>query len=468
MQHDKDPELVPEKAPAGLHQDAETASLADPDHQHLRFTIEGPRLYVLVLSLCICLFLSTLESTVVGTALVAITNDLKGFDISSWIVTSYLLTYTGFLTVLAKMSDTFGRRLVMSLCIVIFIIFSIACGVAKTMMQLIVFRAFQGIGGGGMYTMAFVILPEMVPPSKYAAYSGIIAGVVALSSLLGPVFGGVISNGGDWKWIFLFNAPAGAVALVLFYFALPAHFPHSLDDVDAPINLRLAQKVRRIDFIGLFLILASSFLLVTAIQEGGIAYPWGSGTVVSLLVLSIVSMVGLAAWGKYFTRKSTTTVREPVLPWTILSDRYAFGLLLVCFFTGLGFLTCVIILPQHYQVVYHDSPATSGYRLLAMTLMTPVGSAAAGYALQKMHSPPLYVFLAGFAFIVLGTGLSTISDHNFDGFPKREYGFQVIMGFGFGINLSSAVMAAPLAFSRRDLGTSEQMRPLQSSRASAR
>jgi len=451
MQHEADLELASEKTATAHLQSTKTANRSDRN-QHLRFAIEGQRLYILVLSLCLCLFLSTLESTVVGTALVAITDDLQGFDISSWIVTSYLLTYTGFLTVLAKMSDTFGRRNVMILCMILFIVFSIACGVAKTMLQLIVFRAFQGIGGGGMYTMAFVILPEMVPPSKYAAYSGIIAGVAALSSLLGPIFGGVISNSGTWVWIFLFNAPAGIVALILFYFALPAHFPYERDDADAPINLQLAQKVRRIDFVGLFLILSSSFLLVAAIQEGGIAHPWGSGVVLSLLVLSFLSMVGLVAWGKYFARR-LTIAQEVVLPCTILSDHYALGLLLVCFFTGLGFITCVITLPQHFQVVFHDSPATAGYRLLAMTLIVPFGSAAAGLALQNLHSPPLYVFLIGFAFIILGTGLSTMTTHVFDRFPAYQYAFQTIMGFGFGINLAGAVVAAPLAFSPQDLGS---------------
>lgn len=431
--------------------DPESTIHQDPN-QHLRFTINGQRLYFLVFSLCLCLFLSTLESTVVGTALIAIADDLQHFDISAWIVTAYLLTYTGFLTILAKMSDTFGRRNVLCFCIFIFIIFSVACGVAKTMMQLLVFRAFQGLGGGGMYTMVFVILPEMVPPSKYAAYSGIIAGVAALSSLLGPIFGGVISDGGKWQWIFLFNAPAGLVALIIFYLTLPAHFPHSVDDVDAPINLRFVEKLRRIDFVGVLLLLASSFLLVTAIQEGGIAYSWNSGTIIALLVISFLCVFGLVAWGKLFTRRSKT-VEEPVLPWTILSDRYAFGLLLVCFFTGLGFITLIIVLPQHFQVVFQDSPAKAGYRLLAMTLIVPFGSGAAGCALQTLRCPPLYVFLTGFAFIILGTGLSTISTHVRGEFPTSEYGFQIIMGFGFGINLAAVVMAAPLSFSRKDLGT---------------
>ncbi|PVI04203.1 MFS general substrate transporter [Periconia macrospinosa] len=377
------------------------------------------------------LFKSQLAARWVGTALVAITDDLQNFVISSWIVTSYLLTYTGFLTVLAKLSDTFGRRNVMAHCIILFIIFSVACGVAKTMLQLIVFRAVQGIGGGGMYTMAFVLLPEMVPPSQYALYSGMISGVAALAHLLGLIFGGVISNNGKWPWIFLLNAPPGFVALILFCLLLPAHFPFSKENTEALINIPLTQKLRRIDSLGLLLLLSS-----------GIGYPCNGGLVLSLLIVSFTCMVGLVAWSKLFTRR-LTTVQEPVLPWMFLSSRYVVSLLFTCFFTGLGFLTSV----------FEDTSATAGFRLLAMTLSVPCGAGAAGYALQTMHSPPLYVFLGEFSFMILGTGLSTIKTHLSGEFPKEQYGLQIIMGLGFGINMAAMVMAAPLAFSQRDLGT---------------
>jgi hypothetical protein len=161
-------------------------------------------------------------------------------------------------------------------------------------------------------------------------------------------------------------------------------------------------------------------------------------------------MIGITGWSKYFTYRKT--LQESVLPWSILSDRYAFGLLLVCFFSGLGFITCIIILPQHYQVVFRDDSSTAGYRLLAMTLVTPIGSGVAGFVLQKLRAPPLYVLLSGFAFIIVGTGLSTITTHTSEKFPISAYGFQVIMGFGFGINLATIVMAAPLTFTSQDLG----------------
>jgi uncharacterized membrane protein len=237
--------------------------------------------------------------------------------------------------------------------------------------------------------------------------------------------------------------------LVLFHLTLPAHFPYTREE-DSPTKLKLGQKLRRIDILGVFLLLASSFLFVTAIEEGGIHYAWNSALVLTLLILSVLLIFGITGWSKYFTKRKT--LQESVLPWTILSDRYALGLLLVCFFSGLGFITCIIILPQHYQVVFRDSASTSGYRLLAMTLVTPLGSGVAGVFLQKVRTPPLYVLLSGFAFIILGTGLSTMATHTTERFPASEYGYQIIMGFGFGINLATIVMAAPLTFTPQDLG----------------
>ncbi|KAF2177889.1 major facilitator superfamily transporter [Zopfia rhizophila CBS 207.26] len=411
--------------------------------------------------LCLCLFLSTLESTVVGTALVAITNDLGGFRSSSWIISAYLLTYTGFLTILAKLSDIFGRRTLMSLSLVTFIVFSIACGVARSIVQLIVFRAFQGIGGGGIYTMTFVILPEMVPPARYARYAGIISAVAAMSSLLGPIFGGVISDHGTWKWIFLFNGPAGFAALVLFYLTLPAHFPHSSDH-DTSSKVLLGSKLRKVDFFGGFFLLSSTLLLVTAIEEGGTQFSWNSVLVLSLLIVSVVLMVGTVLWSRH--QASRVTEQESILPWAVLADRYAMGLLLVCLFSGLAFITCIIVLPQQFQVVYGDSPSTAGYRLLALTLTVPVGSALAGFFSQKLKVPPLYILLAGSSFIILGTGLASSIQRSGTSFPKSQYGFQEIMGFGFGINLATVVMTAPLAFSEQNLavgmGASNQFRVL--------
>ena len=153
-------------------------------------------------ALCLAVFLPGLELTIVATSLVNITDDLLGFDRSSWIITAYLVTYTGFFIVLARFSEVFGRKLLIITSVAIFAAFSAGCGAAQTLTQLIILRAFQGIGASGSYSIAVVMLYELIPPEKYAAFTSIVSGVIALGLLLGPIIGGVINNYTTWRWVF--------------------------------------------------------------------------------------------------------------------------------------------------------------------------------------------------------------------------------------------------------------------------
>ncbi|KAL8650356.1 MAG: hypothetical protein Q9226_005182 [Calogaya cf. arnoldii] len=179
--------------------------------------LHGWRFYLLTFAICLALFLSTLEITIVSTALVSISDDLNGFHKSSWVITSYLLTYTGFLIIIAKLSDIFGRKPAFMSTIVVFVVFSAGCGGVKTLDQLsvissvsyvrltqssIVLRAFQGIGAGGIYTLSFVIASELVPLTKLAGIAALLSAVFAISSLLGPILGGLICDNGSWRWVF--------------------------------------------------------------------------------------------------------------------------------------------------------------------------------------------------------------------------------------------------------------------------
>ncbi|KAF5970665.1 major facilitator superfamily transporter [Fusarium coicis] len=153
------------------------------------------------------LLLSTLETTIVSTALVSISivDALQGFNMAGWIVTSYLVTYTGFLIIYSKLSDIFGCKLMLLLAITIFTVFSMACGASDPMVPLIVFRAFQGIGGSGIYSLSTIMLPLIVPPEKYATYISIMSSTFILSSVLGPILGGAITDHTTWRWVFYFK-----------------------------------------------------------------------------------------------------------------------------------------------------------------------------------------------------------------------------------------------------------------------
>ncbi|KAL8902863.1 MAG: hypothetical protein Q9207_004328 [Kuettlingeria erythrocarpa] len=200
--------------------------------------IEGWPLLLTTVALSLAVFLPSMEVSIVATSLLAITNELQGFGRGSWIITSYMLTYTGFLIIWAKLSDIFGRKLLIVTSLGHFVIFSGACGAAQTMNQL----AMQGIGGAGSYSLVFVIFFEMVPPQKFARYSSMLSAVFALALLLGPLLGGAINNSISWRWIFLINIPPGLITMLLLLVTIPKHFPHHHLPPSAPQRLNFKRR----------------------------------------------------------------------------------------------------------------------------------------------------------------------------------------------------------------------------------
>ncbi|ORY08586.1 major facilitator superfamily domain-containing protein [Clohesyomyces aquaticus] len=411
-----------------------------------RLVLSWWKLQLLNLCLCISLFLSTVEITVVSTAVVPISDALHGFSKSPWTINAYLVAYGGVLVITAKLSDIFGRRSTTCVCLVIFAITSIACGVSQTIDQLIVFRALQGVGGGGIYTMVFVILPEMCTPAQYPLYVTIVSSVFALSNLLGPILGGVISDRSTWRWIFFLNVPITAVAIILLFFAIPSHFPYARPRRTVGFSVA---ALKRLDIPGTFLILACSTLFITAIQEGGMGHAWSSALVLGTLISSVCLWGALLWWSRY--QATHPSKREPTLPWRILTNRVAMGVLMEAFWVGALLYTAIVLLPQRFQVVNGTTPLTAGYRLLPLTLTAPVGSLIGGYLMQNMHQPPLYVLLGGAIIQTLGAGLLVSLPSNTLEFAKAGYGYQAITGIGLGITSATVVMCAVIVFEERDI-----------------
>ena len=297
------------------------------DHEHPRIEyLKGWRLHILTLSLCLGLFLSTIETTIVSTALVDITNALNGFEKGNWVVTSYLLTYSGFLVILSKFSDIFGRKPLIILTVFLFTVFSAGCGAAQKLTDLIVLRALQGIGGGGIYTLVFVISLQMVPPEGLASLSGILSSAYAFSAVLGPLLGGLISDRTTWRWVFLMNVPPGVIVIVLLFLAMPAGFPYRTEKSEKMAKSFNVASIKKIDFVGTFLVLAGSILFVSAIEEGGTEYSWSSATVLSLLCVSLVLWIAFFIWQKMAGTRFSE--HEPILPWHLLANRFTVGFLL--------------------------------------------------------------------------------------------------------------------------------------------
>ncbi|KAF2009361.1 MFS multidrug transporter-like protein [Aaosphaeria arxii CBS 175.79] len=403
-----------------------------------------------MIRLALSLFLTNLEIPIVTTSLVAITNDLGQFDKIEWVISSYLLGYVGVLVILAKLSDIFGRKLLLSLSISLFIIFSAGCGAAQSLAQLIIFRAFQGIGGAGCFSLATAMMTELVPPETYSKYVANLSTVYALSLLCGPILGGAISSRASWRWIFLINVPAAAPALALAIFALPSNFPfHGNASRPRKTARELLSKetMRRVDFLGAFLLLLASLSLTAAFEEAGSRYPWKSAYVITLLAVSGVLWTLLLIWEWYITIKGVYV--QPVLPWRFMVNRAMLSLLLNAVFLGGPWFVAIFQLPQRYQIVHGSSALRAGIQTMPFTFAAPVGSALSSMWSKRLKTPGVYTVIVaavlqtvGFALLASLPTESQIS--------SRAYGYQVIAGFGCGINISTLLLIVPFVVNYKD------------------
>ncbi|KUJ10779.1 MFS general substrate transporter [Mollisia scopiformis] len=406
--------------------------VATPEHDYLT----GIKLYGVAAALFTGSFLSILEISIVSTALINITDDLKSFDESSWIITAYLLTYT--------FSDTLGRRTCLGTALLIFIIGSGACGAAQTIDQLqkgnrIIFRALQGIGASGIVALTFVIIAELVPVDKYALYSGITAIIYGVAYLMGPL-----------RWLFIINVPIGIMPLALLYIFMPANFPNwrSTNTKTSPT----IQTILNIDYVGATSLFGFCVLLVAAFQEANTRYPWDSAVVIVLFIFSGIFLISFIGWQKYLS--IITTSIKAIFPWRIMEHR-----LFMC----APFTVAVIQIPQRDQAVGATSPIRAGVNLLPFTLMLSVGSIFASISTSRSRAPPMFVFLVGAILQTVGCALmSTLGVH----VGSKAYGYEVILALGLEakINVGSIYLfRSPVThfnFQAVGMGAVIQARPL--------
>ncbi|KXH68752.1 major facilitator superfamily transporter [Colletotrichum salicis] len=378
--------------------------------------ITGWRLYAIIFGLCMSLFLSTLGTTIVSTTLCT--------GLSSGTGSS-----PRFLVIFAKFSDVLGRKFVVLLSLAIFTIFSIVCGVISSMVQLIVFRALQGVGASGIYAMVNVINPELVPSDKWG---NIVAGtslVLVFSSVLGPVLGGVINDHSSWRWVFLLNAPTGAFATALLAFLLPSNFPHHGRGVNRP-SMRdkfSGAAIARLDFVGAAVLLAASILLVFGFEEAGSRYPWTSPIVTSTIVCGGSLFLVFIRRGVAHLLCQNRLLHRPAVHDRLDQPPAAFP-----------------SRPRIESLCCGRSHAPSPLQL-------PLAAAVTGPLATKIDVPPFYLLLFGACMQILGVGLVSSAT------PDRLrdlLGFEVIMGFGFGMTLVTGLIYVPFLVDRRDLAVS--------------
>src|SRR6201996_3451041 len=249
-------------------------------HTHPQPAVSKRQIYTVFAGLMLALPLASLDQNIVSTALPRIVSDLGGLSHLSWVVTAFMVTSTVSTPLYGKLSDMFGRRLLYFVAIIIFLIACVLCGMAETMTQLIIFRALQGLGAGGLVTLAQTTVGDLVAPRDRGRYQGLFGAVFAACSVAGPLLGGVITDTLSWRWIFYVNLPVGVAALALIAIALKHH--------GQPVT-------HKIDYPGAGLLTGGTVCLLLFLSWGGAVYPWLSPVIIGLAAAAVL-LYGLLAW----------------------------------------------------------------------------------------------------------------------------------------------------------------------------
>ncbi|KAB8271195.1 major facilitator superfamily domain-containing protein [Aspergillus minisclerotigenes] len=428
--------------------------------------LHGFPLYLGALGFGLALFLTGIEATIVSTSLVTITNDLDDFGRSSWVITSYLLTYTGFLMIWSKIGDIWRVKTSLLVSLFMFTAFSGGCGGAQSLSQLIICRAFQGVGGAGVYSLTLFSFVRIVPYRQYDTISSVAGGILSLGLVLGPLIGGAVAEKGSWRWVFLCNVPAGAFSWVLLLIVLPANFPNAPSAQTASskykgAGMKIKTFYRRADTLGALALLTASSFAIAALQEGNFEYAWSSGLVISFLVISGIFWIVFVLWEWFISKKDLDIYA--MFPWRLAGNRIFLGAALGFFTTGLPMTVSIIMIPQRFQIVNGCSPIDAGVRFLAYALSSPVGIMSCSVLTGRLKIPFCYVALGGIVLQVVGLFLFSETAFSTE-ISAAQYGYLVLAGLGTGTSVAVFYMMVPLVVDGKDqsiaLSTGLQLRML--------
>jgi EmrB/QacA subfamily drug resistance transporter len=385
------------------------------------------RILAIYAGLMVTLLLAALDQTIVATALPRIVSDLGGITQYSWVFTAYMLTSTVTVPLYGKLGDVYGRKNLFLFAIVVFLLGSALCGAATDMTQLVVFRALQGIGAGGLFPLSLAVIGNIVPPRDRGRWQGLIGAVFAASSILGPAVGGFIVDNASWRWVFLVNLPVGGIALVVISITMPRRTP---------------QTAHPIDWLGAGVLAAGVASLLLGLVWGGKDYPWTSGHVVGALVLAAVLLVAFAIVER--------RAREPILPFDILRNPIVAGSIACMALVGMAMFGTISYVPLFVQGVIGTSATSSGVVLTPLMLGAVTTSLLTG---QLVSRTGRYRWNAILGPIVLAIGMFLLWRMDVNTTNAQAARNMVIAGIGIGSMMQVFVLSVQNAVPRRHIGS---------------
>ena len=394
-----------------------------PTHREIMVVLSG---------LLVGMFLAALDQTVVSTAIRTIADRLDGLTAQAWVTTSYLITSTISTPLYGKLSDQYGRKPFYVFAIAIFVVGSVLCGIATNIYELAAYRAVQGIGAGGLLSLAFAIVGDLVPPRSRGRYQGYFLAVFGISSVLGPVIGGAFAGqmtllGIDgWRWIFFLNVPLGLLAAVV---------------VVKRLSLPRKRSSAPIDFLGAGL-LTTTVVPGLLLAEKGRDWGWGSPLALSMMALSVLSLIAFVSTER---RMGENAILPPRIFQSSVFNLTSVTALLI----GVGMFGGLVLLPLYLQIVRGGSPTEAGLQLTPLMLGIFVTSSVSGIFMKRTgRYKPLPIVGTALMFVALAL-MSTLG---VDTPLWQAMTYMVLMGMGLGLSMQTLVIAVQNALPPADMG----------------
>jgi len=365
-------------------------------------------------SLMLVMLLAALDQTIVSTALPTITSELGGLAQLSWVVTAYLLASTASTPIWGKLSDLYGRKIMLQSSVIIFLIGSVLAGMSTTMGQLIGTRAIQGIGGGGLMVLVLAVIADVVSPRERGKYTGLFGAVFGVASVVGPLLGGFFTEHLTWRWIFYINLPLGIAALLV---------------LQAVLQIHTGRRSHRIDWLGAGLMVAATITLLLVAEWGGREYGWLSPTILGMAFAGVVLTALFVA--------QELRHPEPMVPLSMFADRTVTVSSLIGFAVGFGMMGSIVYLSIYMQVVRGVSPTSAGLQLLPLMLGLLIFSILSGRLISSTGRYRVFPIIGTFLSAV---GLLMMSRFTAD----TSYAFIALAAFILGAGLGNVMQVLTL------------------------
>ncbi|HZP14616.1 MAG TPA: MDR family MFS transporter [Nocardioides sp.] len=402
---------------------ADTVGTGEYTHQQILTIMSG---------LMLGMFLGSLDQTIVSTSIRTISDDLHGLSAQAWVTTAYLVTSTITTPIYGKLGDLWGRKKLFMFAISIFILGSLLCTLSTSMYELAAFRAFQGLGAGGLFTLVLAIIGDIVPPLQRAKYTGYFMATFGTSSVLGPVIGGLLAGQATilgvagWRWVFLVNVPIGLIALVVVYRTLHVHH---------------VRRDAKVDWRGALALVVCLVPLLVVLEQGR-SWGWGSGRSITSFVIAAIGLVAFL-WAE--NRAGLTAL----IPLKLFTIRPAAVTIVASVIVGAGMFGGMLLLPLYMQIVHGASPTKSGLLMLPLVFGLMAASTIAGQVISRTGKTRMFPIL-GSTLMTLGLFLLTTIDASTP--LWRVDLFMFVLGYGVGNCMQPLILTVQSAVPPQAIG----------------